>query len=60
MKDTDIMVQKGVGWLLKEASKKHPKEVTEFLLKWKNKTTRLILNYAVEKLPIKLKKKVLS
>jgi 3-methyladenine DNA glycosylase AlkD len=60
MKDTDVMVQKGVGWLLKEASKKHPKEVTEFLLKWKNKTTRLVLNYACEKLPVSLKKKVLS
>jgi 3-methyladenine DNA glycosylase AlkD len=60
MKDTDVMVQKGVGWLLKEASRKHPKEVAEFLFKWKDKTTRLVLNYAGEKLPVKLKKKVLS
>jgi 3-methyladenine DNA glycosylase AlkD len=60
MKDTDIMVQKGVGWLLKEAGKNHPKEVAEFLLKWKDKTTRLVLIYACQKLPESLKKKVLS
>jgi 3-methyladenine DNA glycosylase AlkD len=45
MKDTDVMVQKGVGWLLKEASKQHPKEIAEFLIKSKDKTTRLVLNY---------------
>ena len=45
------MVQKGVGWLLKEASKKHPKEMREYLIKWKPKTSALILCYASEKLP---------
>jgi 3-methyladenine DNA glycosylase AlkD len=36
------MVQKGVGWLLKEASKEHPDEIREYVL---------ILRYASEKLP---------
>jgi 3-methyladenine DNA glycosylase AlkD len=51
MGDNDNMVQKGVGWLLKEASKKHPNEVREYLLKWRPKTSALILRYASEKLP---------
>jgi 3-methyladenine DNA glycosylase AlkD len=51
MEDQDDMVQKGVGWLLKEASKKHPDEVREYLLKWRPKTSALVLRYASEKLP---------
>ena len=51
MEDKEDMVQKGVGWLLKEASKKHPHEFREHLLKWRNKTSALTLRYASEKLP---------
>jgi 3-methyladenine DNA glycosylase AlkD len=51
MTDEDDMVQKGVGWLLKEASKEHPEEVREFLLRWRDRTTTLVLRYASEKLP---------
>ncbi len=51
MEDRDDMAQKGVGWLLKEASKRHPEEVHEYLVKWKPKTTGLVLRYASEKLP---------
>ncbi len=60
MLDKDDMVQKGVGWLLKEASRKHEKEVVRFLLKWKTKTSRLVLRYATEKVSISNKKLVLS
>jgi 3-methyladenine DNA glycosylase AlkD len=60
MQDKDDMVQKGVGWLLKEASKKHEKEVVKFLLKWKNKTSRLVLRYATEKVSYKNKKLVMN
>jgi 3-methyladenine DNA glycosylase AlkD len=45
------MVQKGVGWLLKEASKEHPDEIREYLLKWREEAPALILRYASEKLP---------
>ena len=51
MEDGDDMVQKGVGWLLKEASKKHPKEVRDYLLNWRSRTSALVLRYASEKLP---------
>ena len=60
MKDNDDMVQKGVGWLLKEASKNHPLEVAAFLIKWKNKTARRVLCIACEKMPNALKEAVLK
>lgn len=60
MKDEDEMVQKGVGWLLKEASRKHEKEVVKYLLKWKDKTSRLILRYATEKVSPANRKLVLE
>lgn len=55
MLDKDEMVQKGVGWLLKETSEKHPKMVHSFLLKWRDKTAGLILRYASEKLTENMK-----
>lgn len=51
MTDGDEMVQKGVGWLLKEASRKHPDEVRVFLLRWRDRAPALVLRYASEKLP---------
>lgn len=51
MADEEDMVQKGVGWLLKEASKKHPDEVREYLIRWRPETSGLVLRYASEKLP---------
>ncbi len=55
MEDRDDMVQKGVGWLLKEASKVHPDEVHDYLVKWRPKTTGLVLRYASEKLPVEMR-----
>jgi len=51
MMDRDDMVQKGVGWLLKETSREHPEEVREYLLRWRERTSSLVLRYASEKLP---------
>ena len=51
MGDRDEMVQKGVGWLIKEASKKHPSEVRDYLLRWRDIASALTLRYASEKLP---------
>jgi 3-methyladenine DNA glycosylase AlkD len=51
MEDEDDMVRKGVGWLLKEASKEHPGEVRGYLLRWRARTSALVLRYASEKLP---------
>ncbi len=51
MTDEDDMVQKGVSWLLKEASRRHPGDVREYLLQWRERTSALVLRYASEKLP---------
>jgi len=59
MMDKDDMVQKGVGWLLKEASKKHEKDIVRFLLRSKNKTSRLVLRYATEKMSVSNRRLVL-
>jgi len=60
IKDEDEMVQKAVGWVLKEASIKHPQEVVAFLLHWKPKISRKILYTACEKMPVGLKEKLLE
>jgi 3-methyladenine DNA glycosylase AlkD len=54
------MVQKGVGWLLKETYPKKPTEVVRFLLANRAKTTRLVLRYAAEKMTAPDKGRVLS
>lgn len=53
--DTNDMVQKGYGWLLKEASRKHEKEVFDFVLRNKDKMPRTALRYAIELMPKNLK-----
>ena len=58
--DPDDMVQKGYGWMLKEASKYNQREVFAFVMKYKNRMPRTALRYAIEKLPEKLKKKAMA
>lgn len=53
--DRDDMVQKGYGWLLKEASRKHPDEVFTYVMKNKRVMPRTALRYAIELLPKELK-----
>jgi 3-methyladenine DNA glycosylase AlkD len=50
MGDKDEAVQKGVGWLLREMSVKYPNEIVAFLVRWKDKTSQMILRTATEKL----------
>jgi 3-methyladenine DNA glycosylase AlkD len=57
--DKDEMVQKGTGWLLREAAKLHEREVFEFLMKHKD-AGRTLLRYATERFPLKLRKNVLE
>ncbi len=54
--DTDEMVQKGVGWLLKEAYPRRPREVLHFLDGWRATAPRLLLRYAAEKMTARDKK----
>jgi 3-methyladenine DNA glycosylase AlkD len=50
LNDTDDMVQKGVGWLLKETYPKKPRETLEFLDGWRTRAPRLVLRLAAEKM----------
>jgi 3-methyladenine DNA glycosylase AlkD len=47
--DPDDMVQKGVGWLLKETYPRRPREVVRLLMGWSG-APRLMLRYACEKM----------
>jgi 3-methyladenine DNA glycosylase AlkD len=60
IEDPDDMVQKGVGWLLKETYPKKPSEVVRFLVANRAKTTRLVLRYAAEKMTASDKTHVLA
>jgi 3-methyladenine DNA glycosylase AlkD len=53
--DSDDMVQKGYGWLLKEASRKHNDEVFSFVMENKRRMPRTALRYAIELMPRDLK-----
>jgi 3-methyladenine DNA glycosylase AlkD len=54
--DSDDMVQKGVGWLLKETYPKKPREVRDFLEDWRARAPRLVLRLAAEKMTIQDRK----
>ncbi|UCE96276.1 MAG: DNA alkylation repair protein [Candidatus Bathyarchaeota archaeon] len=49
--DQDIMVQKGYGWMWKEASNNYPKEVFNYVMINRRQMPRIALRYAIEKLP---------
>lgn len=55
--DTDDMVQKGYGWMLKVTSQKHLEPVFDYVMKHKSTMPRTALRYAIEKMPEDLKKK---
>ena len=58
--DEDDMVQKGLGWLLREAAKYDAKRTVPYLMKIRDRAPRLVLRTACETLPVAAKKKVLS
>ena len=58
--DPDDMVQKGVGWLLKETYPKKPGEVVRFLLPHRATAPRLVLRYAAEKMTAADRERVLG
>lgn len=57
--DPDDMVQKGVGWLLKETYPRRPREVVKLLTAWPG-APRLMLRYACEKMTPADRARVLS
>jgi 3-methyladenine DNA glycosylase AlkD len=56
----DDMVQKGLGWLLREAAKANPKQTVAYLLTIRDRTPRLVLRTACETLPMATHNRVLG
>jgi 3-methyladenine DNA glycosylase AlkD len=56
LNDSDDMVQKGYGWLLKVTSKPYPKRVFDYVINHRKTMPRTALRYAIEKLPDEMKK----
>jgi 3-methyladenine DNA glycosylase AlkD len=55
--DDSEYVQKGIGTLLRGLWKRYPAEVEDFLMKWKDRCGRLIVQYATEKMDKEYRKK---
>jgi 3-methyladenine DNA glycosylase AlkD len=53
------MVQKGLGWLLRETAKFDGKRTVPYLLKIRGRAPRLVLQTACETLPAAIRKKIL-
>lgn len=58
--DKEDMVQKGLGWLLREAAKYNPEATVPYLMTIKERAPRLILRTACETLAPEKRKKILS
>jgi 3-methyladenine DNA glycosylase AlkD len=58
--DQDDMVQKGLGWLLRETAKYDARRTIPYLMKIRGRAPRLVLRTACETLPPAVKKRVLA
>jgi len=58
--DTDDLVQKGYGWMLKAASEAHQQEVFVYVMQHKDSMPRTALRYAIEKMPGDLKTRAMA
>jgi len=58
--DGDDLVQKGYGWMLKEASKQHQEEVFNYVIRNRAEMPRTALRYAIEKMPQDLRKEAMK
>jgi 3-methyladenine DNA glycosylase AlkD len=58
--DKDDLVQKGYGWMLKEASRQHQQEVLDYVIQNKKEMPRTALRYAIEKMPPELRQRAMS
>ncbi|MEN6397238.1 MAG: DNA alkylation repair protein [Methanoregula sp.] len=58
--DSDNMVQKGYGWLLKEASRQHQAEVFTYVMENKKGMPRTALRYAIELMPKDLRDRAMK
>ncbi len=60
LEDKDDLVQKGYGWMLKEASREHQDEVLAYVLRHKKVMPRTALRYAIEKMPPELRRRAME
>jgi len=58
--DEDDIVQKGLGWLLRETAKFNPKRTVPYLMKIRKRAPRLVLRTACETLPRNVKRRILA
>ncbi len=58
--DTDDLVRKGYGWLLKDASITHQSEIYDYVMKNKKVMPRTALRYAIERMPKDLKQQAMA
>jgi 3-methyladenine DNA glycosylase AlkD len=58
--DQDDMVQKGLGWLLRETAKSDAKRTVPYLMKIRGRAPRLVLRTACETLSAEVRKRVLA
>jgi 3-methyladenine DNA glycosylase AlkD len=58
--DEDDMVQKGLGWLLRESAKADPKRTVPYLMKVRKKAPRLVLRTPCETLSLSARQQVLG
>jgi 3-methyladenine DNA glycosylase AlkD len=58
--DKDDLVQKGYGWMLKVASQANQSAVFDYVMKNKLIMPRTALRYAIEKMPLELKKEAMK
>jgi 3-methyladenine DNA glycosylase AlkD len=60
LQDSDDMVQKGLGWLLRETAKFDAKRTVPYLMKIRARAPRLVLRTACETLPAGVRKRILT
>ena len=58
--DTDDMVQKGYGWMLKAASEAHRQEIYDFVMSKRSVMPRTAFRYAIEKMPPAMRAKAME
>jgi 3-methyladenine DNA glycosylase AlkD len=58
--DEDDMVQKGLGWLLRETAKFDARRTVPFLMEIRKRTPRLVLRTACETLPLTVRRRILN
>lgn len=58
--DTDDLVQKGYGWMLKAACAAHEAAIFDFVMNNKATMPRTALRYAIEKMPDELRKQAMA